>query len=98
MGKKSKYDFSDYLKDHQYNDATNKKVIGKFKDWCNSVPIAEFVRLRSNMYSIKKSDLSENFWYNTIREDFGKQVKLLNTISESLLTEMSDESRLKSPI
>ena len=55
---KSKYNFSDYHKGHQYYNDTNKKVIGKFKDECNSVPIAEFIGLRSKMYSIQKSDLS----------------------------------------
>ena len=58
-GQKSiKYDLSDYPKDNQYHDDTNKKVIDKFKDECNSTPIAEFIGLRSKMYSIEKSDLS----------------------------------------
>lgn len=37
----------------QFRDATNKKVIGKFKDETSGSPIMEFVGLRSKMYSIK---------------------------------------------
>ena len=55
---KHHYDFGDYPKDNQYHDDTNKKVIGKFKDECSSVPIEEFIDLRPKMYSIEKSDLS----------------------------------------
>ena len=53
------YDFSDYPTHHQNYDGLNKKVIGKFKDECNSVPIAEFVGLRSKMYSTEKFNLNE---------------------------------------
>ena len=34
-------------------DNSNKKVIGKFKDETDGVPIVEFCGLRSKMYSIK---------------------------------------------
>ena len=47
------------MADNQYYKVTNKKVIGKFKDECNSVPIAEFIGLRPKMFSIQKSDLNE---------------------------------------
>ena len=56
---KHHYDFSDYPKDNQYHYDSNKKVIGKFKDECNSVPVAKFVGLQSKIYSIKKSNLNE---------------------------------------
>ena len=36
------YDFSDYPKDHHLYDETNKKVIGKMKDECAGVSIAEY--------------------------------------------------------
>ena len=49
------YDFSDYLKGHPCYSIENKKVVGKFKDECNGKPIAEFVGLRSKMYSILKA-------------------------------------------
>ena len=50
---KNDYDLSDYPKDHFLYDPTNKKVIGKFKDETNGLPIAEFVGLRSKMYAFK---------------------------------------------
>jgi hypothetical protein len=50
------YDFSEYPKSHMLYSDVNKKVIGKFKDETNSVPIREFVGLRSKMYSFKLYD------------------------------------------
>ncbi|XP_058029287.1 uncharacterized protein LOC131193286 [Ahaetulla prasina] len=46
------YDTSDYPKDHFLHSITNKKVLGKMKDECAGVPIAEYVGLRPKMYSI----------------------------------------------
>ena len=51
---KDMFDFSDYPKDSKYYDATNKKVLGKFKDEAAGEIITEFVGLRSKMYSYKK--------------------------------------------
>jgi len=45
------FDTSDYPKDHPLYSTTNKKVIGKFKDESNSIPITEFVGLRSKLYA-----------------------------------------------
>ena len=53
---KEKFDNSDYDKDSPFWDATNKKVIGKFKDEAAGVPIKEFVGLRSKMYSYIKDN------------------------------------------
>ena len=53
---KDMFDNSDYSSDNQYFDATNKKVIGKFKDEAAGVPIVEFVGLRSKMYSYIKGN------------------------------------------
>ena len=57
---KALYDLSDYSDDHDYYknnnlsiDVTNKKVIGKFKDETDDIPIIEFIGLRSKMYNIK---------------------------------------------
>ena len=50
------FDNSDYPSNHQYVDATNKKVIGKFKDKAAGIPITEFVGLRSKMYSYIKDN------------------------------------------
>jgi hypothetical protein len=49
----NKYDLGGYSKDHFLYDTTNDKVIGKFKDETNGLPIAEFVGLRSKMYAFK---------------------------------------------
>ena len=40
---KDEYDFSDYPKEHFLHDEANKKVIGKFKDECASIPISEYI-------------------------------------------------------
>lgn len=54
---KSLYDLSGYSKEFKMtngevlHDSTNKKVIGKFKDETEGVPIVEFVGLRAKMYS-----------------------------------------------
>jgi hypothetical protein len=48
------FDMSGYNMDgFRSCDNTNKKVIGKFKDETDGVPIVEFCGLRSKMYSIK---------------------------------------------
>ena len=48
---KDKFNNSDYPENSPYHDKTNKKVIGKFKDEAVSIPIVEFVGLKSKMYS-----------------------------------------------
>lgn len=53
---KNLFDNSDYPKDNKYFSTTNKKVIGKFKDESSSVPITEFIGLRSKMYSYIKEN------------------------------------------
>jgi hypothetical protein len=57
--RKELFDFSDYPKDHFLFDDSNKKVVLKMKDETNSVPIKEFVGVRSKMYSILGGDSSE---------------------------------------
>ena len=44
-------DCSDYPKNHPNYDASNKKVIGKFKDELNGAVIDEFIGLKPKMYS-----------------------------------------------
>ena len=53
---KEKFDNSDYPKNSPFFDKTNKKVIGKFKDEAASIPITEFIDLRSKMYSYQKDN------------------------------------------
>ena len=52
-------DFSGYDKKSVYYDCANKKVIGKMKDGMSGKIIAEFVGLRSKMYSIVTVDNEE---------------------------------------
>jgi hypothetical protein len=49
----TKFDMSDYPKDHPLYSAKNKKVIGMFKDEAGSMQIEEFVGLRAKLYSYK---------------------------------------------
>jgi hypothetical protein len=56
----SLFDMSGYILDgYRSCDNTNKKVIGKFKDETDGVPIVEFCGLRSKMYSIKLDNGTE---------------------------------------
>ena len=57
---RDKFDFSEYNKNSNYFDNCNKKVLGKFKDETNNIPITEFIGLRSKMYSYIKNDDNEN--------------------------------------
>jgi hypothetical protein len=46
----SHFDTSDYPEEHPLYFKMNKKVVVKFKDETNGVPISEFVGLKSKMY------------------------------------------------
>jgi uncharacterized C2H2 Zn-finger protein len=50
------YDTSDYPPNHFCHSNSNKKVLGKFKDEANSVPVRSFVGLRAKMYAMKYGD------------------------------------------
>src|SRR5688572_22493380 len=52
LANKTSYHLSEYSLDCPNHNVENKKVVGKFKDKCNGVPIAEFVGLRPKMHSI----------------------------------------------
>ena len=54
------FDLSNYSKDSKFFDETNEKVIGKMKDEFGGVIVAEFVGLKSKMYSMKKTDGKES--------------------------------------
>ena len=47
------------MKLEQFKDLENQKVVGKFKDETQGIPISEFIGLRSKMYSTKLDDGSE---------------------------------------
>ena len=55
---KEMFDMSDVK--GEFNDNTNKKVLGKFKSETNNNTITEFIGLRSKMYSIKLDDGKED--------------------------------------
>ena len=55
---KEQFDLSD-MKIEKFKDTKNKKIVGKFKDETQGIPICEFIGLRSKMYSIKLDDDSE---------------------------------------
>ena len=48
------FDFSNYPKDSNFFNETNKKIIEKMKDEFGGVIVDEFFGLKSKMYSIKK--------------------------------------------
>ena len=50
---KDLFDTSNYPKDHELYSDKNKKVLGKFKDETDGIPITEFVGLRSKLYAFK---------------------------------------------
>ena len=51
---KEQFDLSD-MKLKQFKHLENKKVVGKFKDETQGIPICEFIGLRSKMYSINQT-------------------------------------------
>ena len=53
---KSFFDFIDYLRDSQFYDCVNKKVIGRMTDEVRGRIISEFVELKSNLSSLFKAD------------------------------------------
>ena len=84
---KDKFDNSDYPENFPYHDKTNKKVTGKFKDGSASIPIVEFVGLKSKMYSYIKNDekggktakgIEKNVIKNDLKHEGYKNVLLNN--------------------
>ena len=53
------FDFSNYPENSALFSTQNKRVPGKFKDETASIPIVEFVGLRSKMYSFKVSNQND---------------------------------------
>ena len=57
---KDLFDFSNYSKNSNFFDKTNKKVIGKMKDEFGGVIVTEFVGIKTKIYSMKKIDGKES--------------------------------------
>ena len=57
---KDLFDFSNYRKDSNFFDETNKKFIGKMKDKFDKVIVDEFVGLKTKMHFYKKIDGKES--------------------------------------
>ena len=57
---KDLFDFSNYSKNSNFFDKTNKKVTGKMKDEFGGVIVTEFVGIKTKMYSMKKNDGKES--------------------------------------
>ncbi|XP_052767835.1 uncharacterized protein LOC128208317 [Mya arenaria] len=69
------FDTSDYPKDHFLWSDKNKKVLGKMKDETNGQPIAEFVGLRSKMYSFTCKDKEEKRAKGVAKVSVKKELK-----------------------
>jgi hypothetical protein len=70
---KDKLDLSEYPENHPLYDASNRKVIGKFKDESNGTPITEFVGLRSKMYSFIDVNSHEKQTAKGVKKSYVKQ-------------------------
>ena len=103
---KDKFDKSDYPENSPYHDKTNKKVIGKFKDEVASIPIVEFVGLKSKMYSYVKNGekggkttkgIKKNVIKNHIKHEDYKEVLLNNKqLHHKMKTKRSQKHQLGS--
>lgn len=67
-----RYDTSDYPPDHFCHSKQNCKVLGCFKDECNSLAAVEFVGLRAKMYSLLLPDKSEKKTAKGVKASFVK--------------------------
>ena len=80
------FDFSNYPKDLNFFDETNKKVISKMKDEFGGVIVDEFVGLKSKIYSLKKMMVN-----NLIRQkEWVLQQNLMNLMTFCLIKKLLD--------
>ena len=90
FGKKELFDLASYPKTNQFYDATNNKVIGKFKDEASGNPITEFVGLRPKMYSY--------LMYENGREVEKHRAKGVNRSAAKQLKHAEYKSQLELPM
>ena len=57
---REQFDLANYPASSHYQDPTNNKVVGKFKDEANGDPILEFGGLRAKMYSYQTLSHNES--------------------------------------
>ena len=103
---KDKFDNSDYPESSPFFNKVNKKVIGKFKDETASIPITEFIGLRSKMYSYIKDNnkvektakgIKKNIIKNNIKhEDYKKTLFNNEQIHHKMKTIRSQQHQLGS--
>ena len=93
---KDKFDNSDYPKSSQYYDDTNKKRIGKFKDECSSIPMTEFIGLRSKMYSYIKDNNQVGKTAKGIKKNVIKKDITHENYKETLLNNKQMHHTMKS--
>ena len=77
---KDKFDKYDYPENSPYYDKTNKKVIGKFKDEATSIPVVEFVGLKSKMCSYIKNDEKGGRLRRVLKRMLSKIISSMKTI------------------
>ena len=91
------FDRSDYNMDgYRKQDNSNKKVIGKFKDETNCVPIVEFVGLRAKCYSILSETKKEKKTGKGIKKSCLKKNVVHNDYKRCLLGSVKDQRQLVS--
>ena len=94
---KGLFDRSGYEMDgFRKQDNLNKKVIGKFKDETDGVPIVEFVGLRAKMYSILLDTKKEKKTGKGIKKSCLKKNVVHNDYKRCLLGSVKDQRQLVS--
>lgn len=92
---KDYFDFSNYPLDHFLYSEENKRIPGAFKDECASRPIAEFVGLRSKMYSFKVCDQEETKVAKGVKKSIIKKDLKFESYVECLNQNVSLEHSFK---
>ena len=90
-----KFDTSDYPPDHFLHSITNKKVIGKMKDETASLPIKEFIGLRSKMYSMTYGDGIEKKTAKGIKQSTIRQNLRHAMYKDALFQEMVSQATMR---
>lgn len=85
------FDTSDYPSNHMCFSVNNKKVLGKFKDESNGIPILEFIGLRPKLYTFKFGDEVVKKCKGISRSVVDKEISF-NNFKESLFNNSLDLS------